>query len=439
MMMLILLCIIVIIFILGIFMFVTSVTSVTESSTTLAIQTTQAGSNTDVPNTPNAPTTPKPPSRIPGNTLRTNPYWSIQNVSLFGEIPIPGTIKSLYYSGANYKGRPTRVFAYLGIPKNASSNNKVPGIVLVHGGGASAVEPWVQAWVNRGYVAISMDTCGYTPNGRKRGPKHAYSGPDGPGMYNTIQDPPTDQWPFHAVDCIIRAHTLIRDLPQVDATRIGVTGVSWGAYLTSLVVGIDLRFRFAMHVYGCGDLAESESLGLIGHDISTKQKWTSMWDPLTYIGQSPIDMLWINGAKDFAFHPNMWTKTIQKATQARNTISFRPDLRHDHGTGESVAGLVQYANAICFRGSPMPRWTTTTLNGSKAEVTFEGASKIKETQLCFTEKGNASWPSKTWQSRTIPNPDANGVVRCDVSPNWSWFIMCTTSDNSITSSLPVIK
>jgi hypothetical protein len=74
------------------------------------------------------------------------------------------TVKALYYEGAPYQGKPTRVFAYLGFPK-VSPGTQVPGIVLVHGGGGSAFEVWVRQWNARGYAAIVMDTCGCIPVG----------------------------------------------------------------------------------------------------------------------------------------------------------------------------------------------------------------------------------------------------------------------------------
>ena len=36
--------------------------------------------------------------------------------------------------------------------------------------------------------------------------------------------------------------------------RVGMTGISWGGYLTSLVCGLDSRLKFAIPVYGCGHL-----------------------------------------------------------------------------------------------------------------------------------------------------------------------------------------
>jgi len=50
-----------------------------------------------------------------------------------------GNIKGLFYTTIPFKGKETRVFVYLGIPK---SDKKVPAMVLVHGGGGTAFHEW---------------------------------------------------------------------------------------------------------------------------------------------------------------------------------------------------------------------------------------------------------------------------------------------------------
>ena len=69
-------------------------------------------------------------------------------------------VKPIFYDGVPYKGKPTRVFAYIGFPKDASAEHPVPGMVLVHGGGGTAFRTWVKTWNDRGYAALAMDTCG---------------------------------------------------------------------------------------------------------------------------------------------------------------------------------------------------------------------------------------------------------------------------------------
>ena len=55
-------------------------------------------------------------------------------------------VNAIFYEDLPWKGRPTRVFAYCGVPK-LRSGERAPGMVLVHGGGGSEFIPWVQLWM----------------------------------------------------------------------------------------------------------------------------------------------------------------------------------------------------------------------------------------------------------------------------------------------------
>ena len=82
-----------------------------------------------------------------------------------------GDVQALLYAGEKYRGKPTRVFAYYASPRTLGQavRGKVPGIVLVHGGGGTAFANWAQLWAKRGYAAIAMDLAG-CGEGRKRLP-----------------------------------------------------------------------------------------------------------------------------------------------------------------------------------------------------------------------------------------------------------------------------
>ena len=169
-------------------------------------------------------------------------------------------ITPLFYQGEKFKGKETRIFAWVGIPEGPGP---FPGMVLVHGGGGTAYKDWVQLWVKRGYAAIAMDTAGHIPvrpEGQKRGwMLHEHCGPRGWGGFDQMNDPVRDQWIYYAVAAVIRGHSLLRSYDQVDASRIGLTGISWGGHLTCITAGLDDRFRFAAPVYGCGFLGEDSS------------------------------------------------------------------------------------------------------------------------------------------------------------------------------------
>lgn len=73
----------------------------------------------------------------------------------------PG-VRALFFEGLPWRGKPTRVFAWHGMPANRSLG-KVPAVVLVHGAGGTAFADWVRRWNDRGYAAIAIDTCGRVP------------------------------------------------------------------------------------------------------------------------------------------------------------------------------------------------------------------------------------------------------------------------------------
>src|SRR5208283_2173473 len=57
------------------------------------------------------------------------------------DAPSAKDVTSVFYEGLPWRKKPTRVFAYYGLPKVAPGT-KVPGMVLVHGGGGSAFDAW---------------------------------------------------------------------------------------------------------------------------------------------------------------------------------------------------------------------------------------------------------------------------------------------------------
>src|SRR5687767_8648532 len=100
---------------------------------------------------------------------RTNaaPMWNLEKLSVAPqtypapEFKEPG-VEAIFYDALPWKGKPTRVFAWIGMPQH-EPGQKVPAMVLVHGGGGTAFAEWVRLWNKRGYAAIAMDTCGSVP------------------------------------------------------------------------------------------------------------------------------------------------------------------------------------------------------------------------------------------------------------------------------------
>ena len=71
-------------------------------------------------------------------------------------------IHSLFFDALPYEGKATKTFAWLGMPEKKERHDKVPGIILVHGGGGTAFKEWVERWNDQGFAAMSIAVEGQT-------------------------------------------------------------------------------------------------------------------------------------------------------------------------------------------------------------------------------------------------------------------------------------
>lgn len=310
-------------------------------------------------------------------------------------------VKAIFYEGLPWQGKPTRVFAYYGIPKT-DGKTKVPAMVLVHGGGGSAFIPWVRLWVSRGYAAIAMDTCGaISGGGYSNHKRHEDGGPAGWGGFDQVDQPIEDQWTYHAVADVILAHSLIRSFPQVDADRIGLTGISWGGYLSCIVAGVDTRFRLAVPVYGCGFLGENsfwtgefEKMG-----PEKARAWLQLWDPSSYLARAQMPMLWVTGSNDFAYPMDSLQKSYRLSRGAR-TLCVRLRMPHGHGgPGENPEEIHAMAESIFANGTPLARITKMGRDDRNAWVQAESETPILKAEMNFTVDAGR-WQDRNWQ--TLP-------------------------------------
>lgn len=332
--------------------------------------------------------------------------WDIQALSVAPKtFDAPGhganDVKAIFYEGLPWKGKPTRVFAYYGLP-NIEQGKKVPAMVLVHGGGGSAFMPWVKLWVSRGYAAIAMDTCGCVNEGRySKHPRHELGGPAGWGGFDQIEQPTQDQWTYHAVADVILAHSLIRSFPEVDPEKTGITGISWGGYLTCITAGVDPRFKFAAPVYGCGFLGDNSTWlgGFKSMGPENAQKWLKLWDPSSYLSFAAMPMLWVTGTTDFAYPMDSLQKSY-KLPRTPRTICLRVNMPHGHGgAGENPEEIHTMANAVLKAGTGLARITISGHDGLNAWATFESPTPVLKAELNFTTD-TGIWQKRKWT--TVP-------------------------------------
>lgn len=356
-----------------------------------------------------------PPATFPADAYRTN------------------GVETVFYESIPFKGRPTRVFAYYGVPKSADGR-KVPGMVLIHGGGGSAFYRWVKFWNDKGYAAISMDTCGCVSgnvigNEQRAHFRHEWGGPAGWGGFNTLDAPVEDQWCRHAMAAVIRGHSLLRSLPGVDPDRIGVTGVSWGGVLTCLVAGADPRFAFAAPVYGCGDFlgsapaTEKTTPSVITH-------WNGLWNPSTALKSAHMLVMWLVGTND-RFFSLPAVMSSYASVPGDKALAIRVRMAHAHGKmSEEAPELLALADYYLRGGPALPRLGDALLDNGTVSATCAADPRMKPVRAFLDYTLDAPpglWFARKWES--APATLAEGRVAATLPSNAkAWYMSVETAD-----------
>ena len=378
-------------------------------------------------------------------TVKSSHPWNLEKIYTPPRVfPAPeyrtNGMETIFYEGESFKGKPTRVFAYLGMP-SVPPGQRVPGIVLVHGGGGSAFYRWVKLWNDRGYAAISMDTCGAVSgntigNEQRAHYRHADSGPAGWGDFKNADAPVKDQWAYHAVAAIIRGHSLLRSKPEVDPARIGITGISWGGYLTCIAASVDHRFAFAVPVYGCGFLDENSAWKDNQYDhagVELGTKWAKLWDPRHFLPLSKTPFLWVDGSNDFAYPMDSLQKSY-RSLSSPYSLCVRLRMPHGHGAaGENPAEILAFADQSVRGGKKLPTIGTLRRNGSKVSVPYSaGEYRIQRAVLNYTTD-TGRWQKRLWQE--TPATLGEQTVTAELPSNTTvYYVNLVTEENLVISS-----
>lgn len=333
-------------------------------------------------------------------------------------------IKALKYEGIEYKEQKTAVFAYIGYPEN-SGNKKVPGVVLVHGGGGHAYAEWVKIWNDRGYAAIAIDLRGGLPADDKKGLVGAevqrdenfvqfdgsdgyFSGPDGYAVYDDETEI-ENVWLYRAVANTILAHNILLNDSRIDSEKIGITGISWGGVTVSQVIAHDKRFAFAIPIYGSGYL--QFSLSEIMQPFKTEQA-LKYWDVSEKYDEIPFPVLWLCWNRDTCFDVIPNCLSYLKTKNAGAVLSICHEMNHAHWCGWVREESYRFADSCIGKAQKFIRFKNTEHNFFDGTFELECDSDGKDltaTLYYITEEytySEKSEPLFDWQT-----------VRAEISGN----------------------
>ena len=379
-----------------------------------------------------------------GTPLRRDPsaIWNRESLYRTPKVerwqgPFNGEVTPIWIEGEPYKGRPTRCFAFYGIPKGASKEHKVPGIVLVHGGAGTAYPEWVRLWVRRGYAAIAVDNCGALPvytrsHGWMANPE---GGPRGWGGFAQLNAPLEDQWTYHAVAASMLSHSYLRSLDGVETSSIGVTGISWGGFLTCILAAADDRFAYAVPVYGCA--FNHEPGGFESRRLEAL-RWGALWDPSLFLPFAKCPFLWVDGTNDFAF-PLGDVKRSADLVAAPQAFCTRVRMPHGHGpVGEAPAEILDFADHFARGRADIVRFTASGVKDGRFAVSFAPNGRtLVRAELLYTEDGPAvDRKARRWQVKPADAFDAAGSASASISPQTSEAVLNLISAEGLIYSSP---
>lgn len=220
----------------------------------------------------------------------------------------------------------SEIFAVIATPKTPGPH---PGMLVLHGGGGSAEVDKAIAWAQRGYVSVAPDLPGIANPQKLTDTKGRWNALKyGEGRYVANPDA-TASLLFDAVLSAMQSLYLLRSQPDVDPKRIGVVGISWGGYMTTMVCGLagdQVCAGFA--VFGCGFYEySSQQPTLLKMAPEERERWLRDLDAGRRAPGIKAAFFTAGAANDFFFWPPAVQATLDAIPGTKNHL-FAPNANH---------------------------------------------------------------------------------------------------------------
>lgn len=242
------------------------------------------------------------------------------NKELFAGIAFP-KIKALNFKA--YDG--TSLEGWLVTPPSMNKTRKYPAILQIHGG------PRAQYGFTFYHEMLYLASKGYVV---------FYTNPrGGGGQGETFAGSITADWGgIDYLDCMAAADYLEK-LPYVNKNRLGVTGGSYGGYMTNWLVGHTDRFRAAVTQRSVVDLKSFVGSSDFGFDLGREfagLPWTNpetyeKCSPLTYAKNIKTPLLIIHSEQDLRCGIEQAEQLFATLKLMKKTVEFVRFPEEPHG------------------------------------------------------------------------------------------------------------
>ncbi len=327
---------------------------------------------------------------------------------------------------ADQHGRPCAVWCLLGVPAGPG-----PWPVVIHcpGGGQAPQAADVAFWNGHGFACVAFDwQHGLFPG---HDPARKSSWP--PSV--VVQGAPATQPMQLILPVAVQAVAAIIDWigqdPRLDADRIGITGISWGGYLTWVVNAHEPRLRAAVPVYGCGGLFDAVHPYLQRMSAAVRRTWLADYEPTRLAARQQHPVCHVSGTNDFFGWPRHGDRLLDAAGVPHRRC-WSPNLDHAVEAGGSALAVAWMDRWL--RGGPaLPpepqpddegkRWWTCSTGGDDHACWWPGRAPAWATaRMVRVQHGGLGLSSRIERLRPSvtapPLPDRWGDIRAGLGWNW---------------------
>ena len=186
------------------------------------------------------------------------------------------------------------VYGWVLKPINYDPKKKYPAILDIHGGPRCAYGPIymheMQVWASEGYFVFFCNPRGSDGRGNAFG--------DLRGKYGKID----------YEDLMDFTDLVLKEYPNIDKNRLGVTGGSYGGYMTNWIVGHTDRFKAAASQRSISNWITEVTVSDYGIDFPIEMEFKDvrhcekeLWDisPLKYVNNVKTPILFIHSREDY--------------------------------------------------------------------------------------------------------------------------------------------
>ena len=182
------------------------------------------------------------------------------------------------------------------LPKDFNPKKSYPGILVIHGGPKTvyglAYSHEMQIWSSEGYFVMYCNPVG------------------GDGLGNEFADIRGQYGQRDYDDLMCFVDEALKQYPSIDSNRLGVTGGSYGGYMTNWITSHTARFKAAVTIrsicnwtsfYGVSDIGHYFVKDQVQADLLKPLDHDALWNnsPLKYVSQVTTPTLVVHSKLDY--------------------------------------------------------------------------------------------------------------------------------------------